>query len=439
MRIRSHWPSLWPSLWLAGLLALSAASGMSMAADTAPAVSAPSPGTKVLPILLMLLLEDEPPTVSLTVTPTVTLTAPATITLTATTTAEAGRSISVQYFNGTTLLGAASISPYTLVWSPVAAGHYTISAKATDSAGNSALSAPVQLQVNAPPTVVLTSPAANAIFVAPATIPLAGTASDVDGAVATLQFFQGNTLIGTATGLPFSATWAKVAAGSYSLSARATDNLGATTRSAQVSITVRLPAITLNQPTGQLVAPANIALVASIDAPGLSIAKIEFFNGSTLIGAATSSPYAVTWSKVAAGLYSLTAKMSDSDGNVTTSTAISVSVQPHPQALYAVHVDQDNTPRLVVDTQNQVVWRDLPTATEPFGASDPEQDPRATGSAFSLNLGFHGLLRDASAGLVFDAEGIYEPAIGRCVQAAPALDVAPVPGVVRPGRSPCDH
>jgi phosphatidylserine/phosphatidylglycerophosphate/cardiolipin synthase-like enzyme/uncharacterized protein (DUF2141 family) len=91
---------------------------------------------------------------------------------------------------------------------------------------------------NTPPTVTLTSPANGATFTAPATITLTATATDSDGTIAKVQFFAGATLVGTDTSAPFSVTWSNVAAGSYSLTAVATDNGNATATSAAVAITV---------------------------------------------------------------------------------------------------------------------------------------------------------------------------------------------------------
>src|SRR5204862_484060 len=91
---------------------------------------------------------------------------------------------------------------------------------------------------NQAPTVSLTAPANGATFTAPATITVSATAADADGTVAKVDFFAGTTLIGTDTSSPYSISWSNVAAGSYSLTAVATDNAGATTTSAARTITV---------------------------------------------------------------------------------------------------------------------------------------------------------------------------------------------------------
>ena len=93
---------------------------------------------------------------------------------------------------------------------------------------------------NQPPTVTLTGPANNASFTAPATMTLTATANDADGAVAKVEFYQGGSLIGTdsngADG--WSVGWSSVPVGNYTLTAKAFDNVGASTASPAVSISV---------------------------------------------------------------------------------------------------------------------------------------------------------------------------------------------------------
>ena len=74
-------------------------------------------------------------------------TAPATIPIDASA-GESGGSISkVEFFAGTTLLGTATTSPYSITWSNVASGGYSLTAEAFDAAGNTATSAPVPITV----------------------------------------------------------------------------------------------------------------------------------------------------------------------------------------------------------------------------------------------------------------------------------------------------
>lgn len=89
-----------------------------------------------------------------------------------------------------------------------------------------------------PPTVSITSPANGTAYTAPASVTINATAADADGTVSSVAFYNGGTLLGTDNTSPYSYTWSNVAAGSYSLTAVATDNSGMSTTSAAVAIVV---------------------------------------------------------------------------------------------------------------------------------------------------------------------------------------------------------
>jgi len=117
--------------------------------------------------------------------------------------------------NGTTCTGSVGGSP-------------SASASASPSGGTG----------NRAPSASITSPTSGSSFTAPATINIAATASDPDGTVSKVEFYNGTTLLGTDTTSPYSFSWANVAAGNYTLTARAYDNLNLTGTSAAVSVSV---------------------------------------------------------------------------------------------------------------------------------------------------------------------------------------------------------
>jgi len=78
--------------------------------------------------------------------------APASISITATAAGGPGASVKqVEFFAQGTLIGTAATSPYTVVWSGVPAGDYTLTAKVTDTSGATATSAPVKITVQSTP------------------------------------------------------------------------------------------------------------------------------------------------------------------------------------------------------------------------------------------------------------------------------------------------
>lgn len=137
-----------------------------------------------------------------------------------------------------TLTGGAAETGNGTVSYSVAANTGTARTATITAAGQAFTVSQAAPGTNAPPTVTLTAPASAATYTAPANVTLTATAADSDGTVTQVAFYQNGTLISTDTTSPYSASWNGVAAGTYSLTAVATDNQGATTTSAVVSITV---------------------------------------------------------------------------------------------------------------------------------------------------------------------------------------------------------
>ena len=169
-------------------------------------------------------------------------TAPASIAITATASDSDGNVTQVAFYAGASLLGTDTTAPYAFTWNNVPAGSYALTVRATDNDGAITTSAAINITVtsttNTPPTAQLTSPANGASFTAPASIAMTATASDSDGNVTQVAFYAGTTLLGTDTTAPYAFTWNDVPAGSYALTARSTDDDGATTTSSAVNVTV---------------------------------------------------------------------------------------------------------------------------------------------------------------------------------------------------------
>ena len=205
----------------------------------------------------------------------------------------------------------------------------------TDGFNVSTLKFTIASTVNQSPSVSLTAPINNATFTAPASISIAANASDVDGTISKVEFYNGNTLLNSDATAPYIYTWTGVNAGTFTITAKATDNAGAVTTSTAATITVNpvttgdteAPNITLTAPTNNtsVNAPANISITANA-ADNVGVAKVEFYNGTTLLGTDNSSPYVYSWTNVAAGTYSISAKAYDAAGNSATSQAAILTV-----------------------------------------------------------------------------------------------------------------
>ncbi|HXI50623.1 MAG TPA: Ig-like domain-containing protein, partial [Candidatus Saccharimonadales bacterium] len=188
--------------------------------------------------------DNNPPLVTITSPAEGFLTSfPAIITLAAFASDPDGSVARVEYFdNGTNRIGQSAISPYIVFWTNGPAGVHTLTAMATDNLGSSAISPPVGITINARPTVSFLSPPNGSIISAGTNITLVADASDSDGVVMLVEFFQGTNFLGNDISAPYTFLWAGVPAGEYTLTARATDDRGASTDSAPIVITVGTPA-----------------------------------------------------------------------------------------------------------------------------------------------------------------------------------------------------
>jgi len=123
------------------------------------------------------------------------------------------------------------------------------------------------VSANAPPSVTITSPADGSSFTAPASMSISATASDADGSVDSVAFYANGTLLGTDSTAPYSVDWSSAPAGSYALTAVATDNASATTTSSVVNITVTSAAPRVNVALAADGASATASSTAGTDHP----------------------------------------------------------------------------------------------------------------------------------------------------------------------------
>ena len=163
------------------------------------------------------------------------------------------------------------------------------------TAGGSPPPPPPPPPPNAVPTVSIASPAPGGTFTAPASIGITASASDSDGTVVRVDFYSGGALIGSDTTSPFQFTWSNVGAGSYTLTARATDNGGAVSTSPGVGITVSNP-----PPTSSLPSPWQSQDIGAVGPAGRASADSGVFTiaggGADVWGTADALHFA--WQRV---------------------------------------------------------------------------------------------------------------------------------------------
>jgi RHS repeat-associated protein len=88
----------------------------------------------------------------------------------------------------------------------------------------------------------------------------------------------------------------------------------------------------------------------------------------------------------------------------------------HPSGTFYVQADHLNTPRVILNTANQLRWRwDL---SEPFGNNAPNENPASLGT-FKYNLRFPGQYADTETGLNYNFFRDYYPKTGRYIESDP--------------------
>jgi hypothetical protein len=182
-----------------------------------------------------------------------------------------------------------------------------------------------------PPTVALTAPASNDAL--GGTVTVTATAAD-DFGVTRVEFYDGQTLLGTDTSAPYSVSWdtVGVAEGAHTLTARAYDGEGLTGTSVEVPVVIdnTAPSASLTAPTGTHV--RGTVQLAATASDNRAVVRVEFHAGAELLGTATTAPYTASWDTTGwpEGAHTLSVRAYDAAGNVhvTTRTVTLDNVSP---------------------------------------------------------------------------------------------------------------
>lgn len=293
---------------------------------------------------------NKPPTVTLT-TPFTKYSAPARIKLNAKATDEDSKITKVQFFKGTTRLHTETKSPYGYRWSNVPVGNYTLTAKAYDNSGKVTTSKAVKVSVvnyNVPPVVSILNPAKDTSYTWPATIRLTAKAKDPNDKISKVEFYRGTKLIRTERYYPYAFKWKNIPVGTYSITAKAYDDKGATATSAAVKVKLNIaPTVIITSPADKTTytAPENITINALAADKDGSISNVKFYNGTTRLKTVSKSPYTYTLSDLQAGNYSFTAKATDNDGGLAISKSVTVTIkaQNQPPAVRIISPTNNST------------------------------------------------------------------------------------------------
>lgn len=103
--------------------------------------------------------------------------------------------------------------------------------------------------------------------------------------------------------------------------------------------TIRVSSPTMNADVG---AEADIRLAAEVNAPGRSIARVEFFDGNKLVGSVTGAPFTVLYHPTTPKLnFSITARMIDAAGSSSTSLPVTCVATSRGQCRFKTYDYQE--------------------------------------------------------------------------------------------------
>jgi hypothetical protein len=240
--------------------------------------------------------------------------------------------LTVVFNSGATKIGTGTPkNGFGVSWNLSTPGTYTIGAVGTDSNGGHYYPSGVTFTAveDVPPTVTITTPTSGTTYVGPTNVLLEASATSSDAVIETVTFYNGSTKLGKGPGY----SWNNIPAGTYSITAVATDNYGVSTTSAPVTLIITAdvpPVVAITSPAdGSTFANgSNIDLEASASSSDSFVQNVTYYNGSAKLKTVSSVPYLYKWPKVAPGTYAITAVATDNYGVSTTSAPISIIVNP---------------------------------------------------------------------------------------------------------------
>ncbi|HET6253936.1 MAG TPA: Ig-like domain-containing protein [Puia sp.] len=207
------------------------------------------------------------------------------------------------------------------------------------------------------PAVAITTPATGSIFPEDGNIIFDATASEVGATITKVEFYADTTKIGEVDAAPYNFTWVNPDPGSYTITAKATDNSG-TVNSAMIYIGVK----SLNyfwSTTGNIATGGDTSFIGTVDSNRLAIRTRDTERMTILpngnIGIGTTSPTAqfhTTKSVRLAGLTNDSTKtrvlVSDTSGNLFYRNASTIS----GPWKYNNGVVYDSTDAIAIGTSN---------------------------------------------------------------------------------------
>ncbi len=248
----------------------------------------------------------------------------------------------VEFFQGDQVLAIVEAAPFEFNLKNAAVGNYVIKAKVFDDQSLTAESSIVNISVisstpiNQDPSIGITQPNHNQTFTLGQDILIRANASDPEGKVQKVEFFQGDQVISTVETAPFEFNLQGAPIGNYVIKAKVFDDQGLTAGSSLVNISVieessvnQAPSVSIIQPNQNqtFIIGQDILIRTNASDPENKIQKVEFFYGEEIIAIINTAPYEVLWRNAPLGTHILKTKIFDGQNLTAESSRINISVE----------------------------------------------------------------------------------------------------------------
>ena len=250
-----------------------------------------------------------------------------------------------------------------------------------------------QPPANAAPSVRISAPSAGAQVDSGAAVNLTVDASDTDGTVVTVQFFVDGTSAGIDATAPYGTMLRNLSAGLHLLTARATDDDGATTTSATVRVTVSEPSRDTTPPVITAVAAGAVNLNGGTigwvtDEPSNS--QIEYgptaaYGSSTALNPSLTTQHVQVVSGLEPGTtYHFRVRSADAAGNVAVSPEGTFTTQESAPTPTPTPTDE---PTVTPTPTEMPTPTETPTPTATPTPTKSTDSPQQDGDWVSLDVG----------------------------------------------------
>ncbi len=245
-----------------------------------------------------------------------------------------GSIVSVDFYIDDVKVGTDELSPFSLNYKASAPGVHLVKALAKDNDDGFAMTAPVSIIINTPPTISLTSPLNNSNYKIGELVRITAEVSDPDenSSISQVEFFVDGNSIGVDNAAPFSLDYVGVA-NIHIISAKATDNRGSITTSSTINISEGdniPPSIFITTPAAGDVnlnrAGDPVTITASASDNDGSIVKVIFYVDGNSIDTVKVAPYTTNKYLAQNKLHEIKAKAVDNNGGETISSSVNINI-----------------------------------------------------------------------------------------------------------------